>query len=277
MPFANYKAFADELGKNLYMPIMGGGGASLTSSGRVADAWGTFLPVGGAAGVTPTASVALTATDAGAINRDVVAAEGKTVRLIGGELQPTANVFGQHILIDRLVHSGGLSGAVATAQTTNLPTAALPRFTNGDGVMIGLRIWTQIGATATTVTASYTNQAGTPGRTTPAVVIGGGSFREATRLLVLPLQDGDTGVRSVESVTLAATTDTAGNFGVVLFKPLAVLPQDINGHAGVRSAVYGGLFGGMPDISNACLSFLMIASIGFGDGPGRGGLYYGID
>jgi hypothetical protein len=43
-------------------------------------------------------------------------------------------------------------------------------------------------------------------------------------MIILPLQEGDSGVRSVESVTVLATTGTAGNFGVTLFKPLLYLP-----------------------------------------------------
>ena len=39
-------------------------------------------------------------------------------------------------LCDRLSHQGGLSGTVTTAQTTNLPTAALTR--NTDGILLNL-------------------------------------------------------------------------------------------------------------------------------------------
>ena len=34
-----------------------------------------------------------------------------------------------------LVQSGGMSGTVTTEQTTGLPTVALSRYTNGDGIM----------------------------------------------------------------------------------------------------------------------------------------------
>lgn len=165
---------------------------------------------------------------------------------------------GQYMLIDRLSHQGGLVGNVATTQTTNLPTAALTRYTGGDGVMLGITIYTQIGTTATTVSATYTNQAGTGSRVTPLVVFGGTAFREAGRLILLPLAAGDTGVRSVESVTVTATTGTAGAFGVTLFRPIFVL--GIPDGSGVMSAggfLSGFSFGGIPEVeTDACLSLL---------------------
>jgi len=149
-----------------------------------------------------------------------------TYSVIGARMNPTTGGFmhGAYIFVDRLSHQGGLNATGTGAQTTNLPTAALPRYTDGRDVMLGLEIYTQIGSTATTVTVSYTNESGTSGRTTPAVVFGGTGTREVGRFMVFPLQAGDSGVRSVQSVTVAATTGTAGNFGVVLFKPLFMVP-----------------------------------------------------
>ena len=40
----------------------------------------------------------------------------------------------------------------------------------------------------------------------------------------VPLQSGDKGVRSVQSVTLSSTTGTAGNFGITLMKRIATIP-----------------------------------------------------
>jgi hypothetical protein len=113
---------------------------------------------------------------------------------------------------------------VATTQTTNLPTAALTRYTSGVGVFACLEITTAVGTTATTATVSYTNSSGTAGRTSPAITFGGTNDRQVNQVQMIPFQVGDVGVRSVESVTLAATTGTAGAFGVTLFRPVAVIP-----------------------------------------------------
>jgi hypothetical protein len=121
---------------------------------------------------------------------------------------------------DRLAVIGGLSGSVTTAQSTT--GLSVTRYTGAEsaGNEIWIEIYTIIGTTATTLTVSYTNQDGTSGRTSSAVVIGGAGRREATRLIRIPLTLGDTGVRSVESVTLAGTTGTAGDFGVVIQRRL---------------------------------------------------------
>lgn len=169
----------------------------------------------------PTTSVALDRTFSHAIGQQ----NGGSGKLRIGRVDISFNqIAGGVVLVyDRLNHSGGMDGTVATPQTTNIPTAALTRSTGGDGVWIALQVWANLGATPATVTASYTNQAGTAGRTTEAVAIGNNNS-PAERLILLPLQPGDTGARSVESVTLSGTTGTAGNFGVVLLKPIFMLP-----------------------------------------------------
>lgn len=123
-------------------------------------------------------------------------------------------------LIDRLSHQGGLVGNTTGAQTTNLPTAALTRYTDGVGVMIGLHIHTALGSTDSNVTISYTNQAGTSGRTATVHFI---DTPSASFFYWACLQAGDSGAKSVESVTLSASTLTAGAFGVVLFKPIQLI------------------------------------------------------
>lgn len=136
---------------------------------------------------------------------------------------------GSYILADRLSHQGGLSGTVATAQTTNLPTAALTRYTSGVGVLAALEITTAVGTTATTAVLSYTNSSGVASRTSPAVTFGGTNDRQTGQVQLVPLQIGDVGVRSVESVTLGVSTGTAGAFGVTLYRPLIALPWfDLN-------------------------------------------------
>lgn len=139
------------------------------------------------------------------------------------------------LVYDRLSHQGGLSGTVAGAQTTNLPTAALTRYTDGIGVMTGIEIYSAVGTTITDLTTSYTSS-GASGHASPNIFFGGATanIRVAQAFMVLPLASGDRGVQSVESVSLAASTvSAAGNFGVTLFKPLFFVPvgQYIGGTA----------------------------------------------
>lgn len=141
---------------------------------------------------------------------------GRQKWLLG--LDAVASQVGALLVYDRLLQMGGLSGTSTSAQTVG---GTLSRYTSGDGNAIFAEIYTALGATATTITASYTNQAGTTGRTTVATTIGGTGWNEVGRLVALPLQAGDTGVRAVATVTLAASTLTAGNFGVTIAHPLA--------------------------------------------------------
>jgi hypothetical protein len=167
------------------------------------------------------------------------------------------------IMIDLLNINGGLSGTVTTPQTTNLPTAALTRYTSGEGVMAGIIILNQVGNTLTTVTVSYTNQAGTSGRTSTATSFGQTTFREINIFIPIPLQAGDTGVRSIESVTLAGTTGTAGNFGVCLYKPLAMISlEDVTGQSPLDAVSSNCIIGSLCEIHpDACLTFLANGTI----------------
>lgn len=221
--------------------------ALTTAAGRPYSSWG----VAALNGATPTAAAVPTNATTGSLGQENAGSE--SLYCVGGCLSSS---FGGHfVLHDRLSHQGGLSGIVTTAQTTNLPTAALTRYTSGDGVMAALQIYSQIGTTATTVSVSYTNQAGTSGRTSPPVAFGGTGNREVARLILIPLAAGDTGFRSVESVTVTATTGTAGAFGVVLFKPLQTFCMDTALGQVAFDLLSGGMIG-MPDIpDNACLSW----------------------
>lgn len=188
-----------------------------TTAGRLFSLWAT-APFGGTA---PTTAVAVDSSLAGSMGQ----ADSSGVQRIAQVAASLGNA-GYLVICDRLSHQGGLSGTVATAQTTNLPTAALTRYTSGVGVWAALEIYSALGTTATTVSVSYTNSSGTSGRTSVDTAIGSTTNGQntASRLITIPLASGDVGVRSVESVTLAATTGTAGNFGVTLFKPLYAMP-----------------------------------------------------
>lgn len=228
-------------------------GALTVIAGRSYDLWASSLP----AGVAPTAAVVPTNATTGAMGQQ----NGGTGELgiIGARFN--AVNAGSYMLCDRLAHSGGLSGTVATAQTTNLPTPSLTRYTSGEGVRVGITIYTQIGTTAATVTVTYTDQDGNGSQVSPTVAIGATGFREAGRMIMIPLAVGDTGVRSVESVTLNVTTGTAGNFGVTLFKPLyTIIASDISGVV-QGGFITGNTVGGIPEIvDNACLFPICISA-----------------
>jgi hypothetical protein len=82
-------------------------------------------------------------------------------------------------------------------------------------------IYTAVGATARTFTITYTDPDNNAGIVSPATsVFGGTGDREAARVFDIPLAAGDKGLKAVESVTLSASTGTAGNWGITLYYPL---------------------------------------------------------
>lgn len=155
---------------------------------------------------------------------DIQRSHAKALWLWKLEQSKTDGSFSPMFLYDRLSHQGGLDHTVTTEQTTNLPTAALTRHTDGVGVIPFVTRYTAPSSpVAVTLTLRYTNQAGVSGRVsqdTPWLT------SPAHYMQMVTLQDGDTGVRSIEGVTLsAAAGSTAGNFGVGLMMPLAMVPQ----------------------------------------------------
>lgn len=229
-----------------------GAAAAATVSGRLTSLW-RYNKSNGANGAIP--------SSVGACDKSLLGAMpftnpggGRQKWLLGLEgalLQP-----GVLVLYDRLLHIGGLAATTTSPQTVG---GSIARYTSGIGNQIWVEIYTQVGATATTISASYTNQAGTSGRTTLSAVFGGTGLREESRIIPLTLQDGDTGVRSVESVTVLATTGTAGNFGVTITHPILYAPCEIAGGATLRDTISG--MPSTPEIlTDACLAFAFMAS-----------------
>jgi hypothetical protein len=251
MAFANYEAYLDALELNCNSDFQTV--TIVQPQSRPIGLWQLFTP----GPATPNASVALDKNSLQSIGSVPNATSGK-LQIIGGLFTNTGVASGALVAVDVLNISGGMSATVTTEQTTNLPTAALTRHTTGEGVMLGLFIFVIIGTTATTVTVRYTNQNGTPNRISPATVFGGGGFREANRFIIIPLQAGDTGVRSVEGVTVAGTTGSAGYFGVCLLKPLTIFDPASTSNVHVIDAVStGGMIGAMAEFdSDACVSFV---------------------
>lgn len=146
----------------------------------------------------------------------------------------------------------GFSGALNTAQTVTGFSGMPARNTNGDGCEIWIGCSGAIGATAHNVTVQYTNQAGTSGRNT--VSVAGIASMPSGRMYQLVLQSGDTGVQSVQGITLSASSGTAGNLWVVVMKREASISQLSGSVAQVADAITLGL----PALADeSCLLFVL--------------------
>lgn len=159
---------------------------------------------------------------------------------------------GRLVLYDRLLHISGLSGTVTTAQTVG---GAITRYTNGLGNFAAIEIYTQIGASTTSITMNYTNEAGTTGRTSPTMVWGNTNNREAQRFRMFSVASPDKGVQNIASVTAAATTGTAGNFGVIIGHKLAEYNIVTSLGGDRRSFLDGPL---VEVLTDACLAFYFV-------------------
>jgi hypothetical protein len=145
----------------------------------------------------------------------------RTKWLIGGSVGNFRQ--GTFLLYDRLGHISGLSGTTTTAQTF---TGTLTRYNTNAGCVgnwVCAEIYTQIGSSGGSCTVSYTNQAGTSGQISNAENFGISGYREANLLLPFSLAAGDTGVQAVANADLDITTGTAGDFGITVIRPLALI------------------------------------------------------
>jgi hypothetical protein len=135
------------------------------------------------------------------------------------------------MLIDRMWENSGLDRTLTTAQTFSSaawPARDINQSTNGEGVYIALEVSTSVsgGSTAPGVTMSYTNSAGTAGKT--GTVLTSRLNPPQGQFFPFMLAAGDTGVRSVQSVTFSVSWGTAGVLNLVAFRPLVVCTSSSN-------------------------------------------------
>jgi hypothetical protein len=169
-------------------------------------------------------------------------------------LQAAATQAGTLLLLDRLWHNGGYTITSTAAQNSTTPTwpaRDTAGSTNGDGVLLALEISAAAGAAAPTITVGYTNQAGTASRTGTNILATANSPAIGATYFI-GLQAGDTGVRSVQSLTLSVSW-VSGTMNLVAYRLLAALeiPQ-----AGVSNAI-DAITAGMPRLYNGVVPWLV--------------------
>ncbi len=131
------------------------------------------------------------------------------------------SVAGGATLYDRLWHAGSVSLlTLATTPFASQPaiTQRLPGGNDFGNMEILLEIAATVSATATTVTVTYTNEAGVTGRVTNAASVSGFILN---RLVPMTLQAGDKGVQKIDNVIVGGVVATTGTFNVILARNLA--------------------------------------------------------
>lgn len=153
-----------------------------------------------------------------------------------------ATIPGQLLLCDRLWHNSGLSPTNLSAQTINSvawPARDANGSTDGDGVLIGVEVSSAMGSGTPTITMNHTNQAGTASRTAQNILPTAASA-PAGAFFPFGLQAGDSGVRSIQDITLSVTW-TSGTFHLVAYRVLARLDLTLANTPGALDAVTGGM------------------------------------
>ena len=150
-----------------------------------------------------------------------------TVMSAASSATGTTNQNQRLCLADYLLYYPFIDTDAVGEQQDTIATNALTRYTDGAGVMM-MAVGQSASSAIGTFTVRYTNSAGVAGRTSQAtftkIISGGGTLVSSSTNAVagshpfVGLQAGDTGVRSVESVTFTAAG--GGLMAIVLVKPL---------------------------------------------------------
>lgn len=167
---------------------------------------------------------------------------------------------------DRLMHMGGLSGIVTIAQTVsvNLNGVTADNMVKrlGDPNFSDVQWWaewyTDTGATASNATVAVTYNDGTTGSLTTFAA--GGTVR-AGRMIplnnLIPAAAAGKFIRSIDTVTLSASTGTAGSFGFTATRPRMTMPLLLAN----KMEAFDWAQLGLPEIFNSsCLSLIELCS-----------------
>ena len=233
-----------------------------TVAGQFHSLWrATGQPGQGA--IPATAALCTNATTGGLGFTQQVAPATSYMAILEGLCSNNATTIEVH---DRLMAMGGLVGNVATAQTSNVDlnaqlaneniTARIGSIDFGD-VTWWLEWYADTGATVVTATVNVTYNDGTSGNLTAVSLAATrrASFMQPLNSLIPSASSGKF-IRAVNTVTLSATTGTAGSFGVTATRYRAALYKPI---ANARfTADWASL--GIPSVPNkSCLMMVQIA------------------
>lgn len=205
-------------------PIAKTNGSNL-AAGTYHSTW--YLAGTPGAGAAPGASLA-GATYSGTVTGQITVpapSAGERIYLSRVELSPgaTSNVA-LVSLIDRLWANGGIAITTTTAQTVNsvtLPARDVNGATAGVGVQVAIEVSAATGNGAiSNTTMSYTNSAGTAGRTATISVP---ASMTAGTWVPFVLQAGDQGVQSIQSLTLG-TSYVSGTINLVAYREIVRVP-----------------------------------------------------
>lgn len=225
----------------------------------------------------PLVAVQMRQSDQGGIFHGADVSGSKVIRTFGSMLTTATALPMPMILCDYLLYYPFVDEGVTDPQAlTN--SVGLPRYTDGQGVQVmAVSVAGRTGGQTFQIT--YTNQSNVSGRTSVVVLQNSAAANGSivtTQTAVngsagpfLPLQAGDTGVRSIQSVQMISGSDV-GLFALVLVKPLlTTLIRGIDAPVEVDPALMQGLQ--LPEIKNdAYLNLLCLPNGSLSGSPIHG-------
>ena len=270
MTISTLDALINAMGNNSSRIVLDKANIASQAAGTYVSLWrATGQP---AQGAIPAAAAVCNNALTGAIN---FTQQTSPVTTYGGWLNGVSTNAAMTLEIhDRLMHMGGLNGTLTTAQTVGVDIAANLASNNisariGDANYSDIQWWlewyTATGATAVTATVGVTYNDGTTGTLSAALA----ATRPASFMLPLNGLNTSTGkfIRDVDTVTLSATTGTAGSFGVTATRPRMTLPLNVAN----KMEVADWQLLGLPEIVNSSCLFPLVLTSTTSSGTLRGG------
>lgn len=240
-----------------------------TGATSVAGRWHecfTGTGTGGAGTLTGTAGLgtAFSSSTTGAIPQPTASVSTDTKHLLSmlGVTAATTAVPGVLMLTD-LLYMYPSCVVTGTPTTFNNGAAKPTRHNNGAGVQCSAIVATALGAATPTLTVTYTDQGGVSGsgavtasaNSLPVGSLMSGGAAAQLGAPFMSLSAGDSGVRQLDSYTLAS--GTTGTVTFVLHRPIATIPLVAANTAGERDFLYQ--MPSLPQIDDdACLAFLYL-------------------
>lgn len=271
MTIASRDQLIDGLGNNSSRIVLDKASIASQAAGTYVSLWRATGQPG--QGAIPAAAAACNNSLVGAIGFTQQTAPATSY---GAYLEAaTSNAAMTVELHDRLAHMGGLNGTLTTAQTVGIDFSTLT--TNnlserkGDANYSDIQWWlewyTATGSTAVTATVAVTYDDGTTGTLTVPLA----ATRPASLMIplngLIPAAGAGKFIRGITSVTLSATTGTAGSFGVTATRPRMTIGCPIANLKFIAN--WADL--GLPEIYNSTCLFPIVLTSTTSSGTVRGG------
>lgn len=161
-------------------------------------------------------------------------------------------------VVDRLAHMGGLNATLTTAQTVGIDVNSLKGTrakTDLTDVTWWMEIYTDIGTTGTTATIVYVSDTDASNQNITSYAIGGASPANRAGRMFPVIPNAGHPIRSITSVTQAASTLTAGSYGFTAVRNLGSMTVDLANKAQIAD------WASLPIAQiadDACLALMML-------------------